>query len=603
MSNNANFNTNNQNKINFTHSNAVVLKCGEYKGYNGFVYDIIPAKVLVAFEEFRFFNYSDSEPELNTTFEFDDVEYTVVEFDNINKIVKVKYDKLILLNRKNLSIKNQKVKVKRGDFLNMQGRVKQMFPVNYRVTIEATGKSINSTNICTGLGNYKTECLSDEHLFFNDIVLKNGKYMQVDEVVGDNYHGQLFSGEKGKVSTNDILNFNGFELREQAERVRIETVFEDNVLPLDQECEIEDDKSDLEDDFEEPEQNEFVQEDSDKNNSSEPETMTLFRDTQRSGIMERKMTREEKDIYTTFNKMTNGLMINSVNFYDVCSNTIETVNILKNECKRIDIQDWKKSDEKYILACLVAAELIKSEYIFDQTTFIDNLMNCGVFTKNNINNSIFLRTYNCETFLNSYDLNSQTIKDLYKLKQYNKIVSQMLYNCSKVININLPLTTPKAPIEYIKLSEPHKEKHYVKNFVTQRDVLNGNITQNSKTVMWNKSSKELVCKWKNALFIKMSKEDNLHTRQVYEYIISNFENAAIIIKNQNNTFESKFDEIKFVELKKVFDKFLSNLKDVQSNLDTLKQTKIDTIKIDTDNLNKRRQDIELCNTLKQVKIN
>lgn len=525
----------------------------------------------------------------------------------IKSIVRVK-ESMCLTNGKN-------VKVKFGLYKNKSGDLVDIEEAYMNVNIEPIGKFITNHYIMKG-DKYAIEKILPSHVFYMDLQLKNGNYYQVN-----NYDGKIFTGiekvgnlfvektikrceiERMMCGFTIISSMEGVECEIDSEKIEkfsmelddIKETNEKNCEEIEQE--IEDSKDDIDYGVEMMETDDYVYDD------KQGEMKETFKDFERLGFAEKSFSKEEKEYMKMIEKCCEKVGdIDTNEKYDLLEKVSDAVKLLKDELVKREVTDWKNTDIKYVVACLIFRVYIKKSInvtIYDYKNFIGKLYDGGFLTKDSIMGSVFL--LQCEKSLDDsplklLELSNEKLmflKKNYKEKKYDEIINHMMEKCFKLMNVwfeNIEFGIKKVEMNWIPIAKPNTIRQYPKYFLTTNDIVNDKQFDTAKRLMWGPESKKLINIWKMSLNDKLKNESNDIVKKIYEFIIDNIENAPFVLKELEGS-DNKLDKLKYKELKRTFDIFTSKLKSYVEKKEDEKRCLLDRKKYEKVVLNQKREHI------------
>lgn len=541
----------------------------------------------------------------------DDVNY-IGNFGKLSRTIPeqylIKYKKTILVNNNSLIINEDKVTFKRGPYKNRTGVLKNLNSSNLVIEVDAIGKKISS-HIVKNNNSYKNRNIISDDLFFKDIELSNGNFFQVKECTENGFIG--IEKIKNNFVEREILNndksikklMSGFCIVNDRKVMS----FEKDTDQLEMEV-IEENESEDVDDDEENDEGSYNDDGGDKNDivfDSEVEMKQSFKDSERLEFVNRVLSKDDKNIMKLIEKCLVALSfsIESIKVYDVLESINDAIQKMKSELAKLGIIDWKTTDTKYIVACLVIYDILKNGYNFSKTSFnnfISKLFNTSFFKKNDITESMFIQSdehSKIETCFDLIRMNSQKkieMKKFYKLGNVFEIVKMMMENCNTILQKwfgPVILSCLDEDVELFPVCKKVKEN--TKKFLTTQDILNNNIVESADRVIWGPSTSKMISIWKSSLVKKCETEEDEKLKLVYKFVIDNFENAPFVLRNMDNNITNNLEILKYKELKRAFDTFVVKLKKFT---DRTNAEKIDKLKIKSDEKKtvlKRRNEIEM----------
>jgi hypothetical protein len=491
----------------------------------------------------------------------------------------VSIKRIVTVNKSMISSQGKRVKVERGLYKNKEGDLVNIESAYLNVEIEAlNNKKITNHYARLPNGNFEIRKIFTSDVFFIDLELMNGNYFQVEECYDTYYVGfERTSGEKKTISKVDIKTIMpGFTITDRELVCSFEKQTEEKFIldtietqenqenqEVDEEV-VETDNMDYENGFDE---NEKVAEQFENTEGQMKET---FRDMERSGFVQRSLSKDEKEYMKMIEKC--GSAIGDVpDSYVVLDKIIDAVKMMRSELEKISVVDWASSDVKYIVACLVSYEIMKTGYpmtIYEFRKYVQKLYDMNYLNKSSIANSGFVRCENLQTG-SSWKIIEMTsdekneFKRLYKNKKYDNLVKDVMERCHKILGVWFgPVTFSKenADLELFKVSESkHTAKAYPKYFLTTTDILNNVTSKDANKILWGPNSQKLVNTWKESLVKKLENENNKTVKCIYEFVKENIENAPFILPTLEKS-EDKLDKLKYKELKRAFEIFTEKLR-------------------------------------------
>lgn len=541
----------------------------------------------------------------------DDVNY-IGNFGKLSRTIPeqylIKYKKTILANNNSLIINEDKVTFKRGPYKNRTGILKNLNSSNLVIEVDAIGKKI-SKHIVKSNNFYKNRSIIPDDLFFKDIELTNGNFFQVKECTENGFIG--IEKVKNNFVEKEITNgdkiikklMSGFSIVNDRKIMS----FEKDTFQLEMEV-IEEENGKDEDEDEENDEGSY-NDDGDKDDivfDSEVEMKQTFKDSERLEFAQVVLSKDDKNIMKLIEKCLVALSfsIESIKVYDVLESINDAVKKMKSELAKLGIIDWKTTDTKYIVACLVIYDILKNGYNFSKTSFnnfISKLFNTSFFKKNDIIESMFIQSdekSKIETCFDLIRMNNQKkveMKKFYKSGNVFEIVKMMMENCNIILQKwfgPVILSCLDEDIELFPVCKKVREN--TKKFLTTQDILNNNIAESADRIIWGPSTSKMIKIWKTSLINKCENEKDETLKLVYKFVIDNFENAPFVLRNMsNNNNTNNLELLKYRELKRAFDVFIVKLKKFTDRADA---EKIDKLKIKSDEkekVSKRRNEIEM----------
>lgn len=489
--------------VNFEHSMDAMIVSGVNKGRQVEVRYVLPS------------NY---EVEIGVNYDIDStkrlekgeiIDHCVVLAEiGVNKYL-THCKKILFLYDKDINhIKDGIVMIKRGDYKGAMGRI-----IKY-----------NESKI-GALLNFSPIIINRSELFFNDVLLKNGRYFQVNRVeLGDGGLYRMYGFEFGYptekiITSNDIIEMSrGFKIaREEVRDIEEE---EETTFDFTGEEEMSEEETDEEEMGEEDE--EMGEEQMGETEEGE-EMRSAFTDRMR--VYEEKSLSKKKagyfDIVKKILEIRNIGIDDIGNIYDLVDEIENVLEKITNKLKIYNINfDMSTSliDLRMIIACMVAYRIVvKGMGLGSFKVYISELYEDKFFV-GNVMNSVLLNApevFNCSNL-------KKTRIELQKI--------EMLMICfDKEIQSLLNYQIRFDAIRPIDLSETGdlialKRKPNVfskRKFSTMEDIRKGEIPVGAKKMVWS---------GKQMLKIKRIKEKLKNKSGVDKYIYENIVNSPLLLK-------------------------------------------------------------------------
>ena len=358
----------------------------------------------------------------------------------------IKYKKIITVSMSSLIITGEKVLFRRGCYKNKVGILKNVNGSNFVIELDANGKKVSS-HLVKNKDNdgYKITTINPEDLFFKDIELSFESYFQVLYCTDDGFFG--VEQTKNNFVEREILNLDikrmmpGFGIVSDTKTMFYKN--NDGEFEMDT---IMEDASKGDEEEEEVQEGTYNDEgDRDIVYESEVEMKQTFKDSDRLEFVHRILTKEDKSIMKLIEKclVSLGVPTDSIKIYEVLEKTNNSVEKMKLELKKLSVNNWKTTDVKYMISCLVIYEIIRSGYNFSKgnfENFITKLYDTSFFKKSDIIESIFVNVEKgeykgecCFDWIKMDDIKKVEMKSYYKSGKTIEIIKMMIENCNIIL--------------------------------------------------------------------------------------------------------------------------------------------------------------------------
>lgn len=492
--------------VNFEHSIDAMIVSGVNKGRQVEVRYVLPA------------NY---EVEIGVNYDIDSskrlekgeiINHCVVLAEiGVNKYLTHCKKFLFLYDRDIKHIRDGIVMIKRGDYKGVMGRV-----IKY-----------NESKI-GALLNFSPIIINRSDLFFNDVLLKNGRYFQVNRVeLGDNGLYRMYGFEFGyqnekMVTSNDIMEMSqGFKIAQKEVRdIEEETTFDFSG---------EEETGEEETGEEEIGEEEIGEEETDEQmgETEEGEEMrSAFTDRMR--VYEEKSLSKKKAVYYDIVKKI--LEIKNIGIDDIGNNydlLDEIENVLEKITNKLKIYninfDMSRSliDLRMIIACMVAYKIVvKGMGLGSFKMYISELYEDKFFV-GNVMNSVLLNApevFNCSNL-------KKTRIELQKIEMlmicFDKEIQSLLNYQIRFDEIRPRDLSDLGDTSDLIALKRKPNIFSKRKFSTMEDIRKGEIPVGAKKMVWS---------GKQMLKIKRIKEKLKNKSGIDKYIYENIVNSPLLLK-------------------------------------------------------------------------
>lgn len=520
--------------------------------------------------------------------------------------------------------------VKCGEFKNKIGKLFKLHENHFTVTLDANGRRINRITYSHDNTTVTRDILKSD-LFNIDLVLKTGKFFKIEKIVSktplvlSGYEYLQKEKDEKVIYENeiDVMYFKLVEKKvckysnvEETEHVEdLEKGKDKKEFVLDEIVEMEEHEEYEEDDDEIEIDNYNEYEDKSHNEVEAVEMKSTFKDAGRLNVMEEKISEKDNEVLKMIEKCKKSLEYDTEKTFDIIEKVHRCVEMFKLDLLKLKNMEntnsknvkntelIKKTDYTFIIFMFLLYDLVKSGYIMNRSfdDYIEKLYNDGYLKGTFITGSIFLRKDKMDTSSTVYsniqmsDTEYDTTKELLKKKKHLSVLKIMVKNCDKMIQIMFGKVTfnYNYSIEYIPIIRNNKFRDYPKYFITSKDLISKNISKDAKHIL----NSPLMNKWVSELRKKEKNIENPKTKEIYRYIITNFYKAPIILKD----VDIKSD-IKYMELERVYNKYVSKLDIHLKEKDILRKKKMDVKSKESMKILLSRRQNELSYMLSSAKL-
>ncbi len=504
-------------KTTIQHSDSVVLKKGQYKGYYGNVLKFFPTQYNVRVGK-------------------DIVRLTKQEFDKKDEV---------------------KVVVMKGKFKGEKGEIVKKFHKHLEIFVEALGRKI-SKHMVTDKGDYIERDIYPSDVFFADILLKDGAYIQVVSVDGDKISG-FKNGQAEKIYSlkNDVEKF-GKNFKFEKDMYEEEEVVSE--LPDFVYDEVE----------EEVPQPKMIE---------EQEFKSSYKDKERVEVEHEPLSKTQESMKTKIEKLYSYMKEPfSGDIYTMVGNVDDVVKVMKKLLKNASIKEWVKNDVNYIISVIVYRNLLRTNKKMQKSNFI-GVLEKKKFVKNDF--SMFLKSGWTDLVKDE-----ESVKDGFSAAE--RFVDSVLgktgnssTDVSEILKV-FPLTKEVKTIEKKTMTIPG----LIKN--------NGKVDVYTKVLLWGEKYLPLLNEYKEKTKEKMDTVKESDKKKLM-YIFSNLEQAPIVLRDYPDNEYSK-------HLMKMWNNLYQNLENEYQECLTEKTTSQTNLEQQRQILKERRQDIATERSMKGLSI-
>lgn len=527
-----------------------------------------------------------------------DKKYTEFYGNNGRLLRRIGKQHVILFNRfiifkKSMTkhLENDFFLVKAGIYKNKIGKLVKTYENNFSVTLNTNGKKLSDFYVKNG-DEYICKKIVKDDLFYIDIILKSGKYIEVKEYSQNLYVGKEFQTNVQRTIRLDEIEILDLQIREKTKKEETkeetkEEINEEEFTNKNEICDnvLEEKRENQEDEDDEKEIDQYDDEFVENNievEIFEVEMKSGFKDSARLNTMEKKLSEKDNDILKTIEKCKRSFEYDTENTYAIIDKVNECINLFKTDLLKIskakNTDLVKKTDYTFIVALLVLYDLVKSGFTMQKSfnDYIEKLYNDGYLKGTFISGSIFLRKDKTEQLFISNIFSKiqmteseyNSTKELLKKKKHLNVLKIMVNNCDKLLQdiFGKIVFNYDNKIEYIPIIRNDIKYNYPKYFITSKDLVSNNISSKSTHILHG----PLINKWIAGLREKQKKINDQEKKNIYKFIIDNFYKAPIILNNVDIS-----SDIKYIELQRVYSKFVSKVDIHLKEKDIVRKKKIE----------------------------
>jgi hypothetical protein len=511
--------------VSFKHSIYGVIKSGGYKGKEVEIREYYPPKYEVMVDKRGYISVGKNMKVGDKIMDCEIISEVEKSGDIYKYLVSCK--KTVLFSKKNIKINGDKVTIIRGEMKGEIGKLVNEHKGKLLVNFDAEGARI-------------MRFMEIDDIFYTDILLKSGKYFQVNRIELDRekkykIYGEELGGKSKVISMSDIK-----KMMPGMDIIGDKKVVEDKIGE-----EVEYISEDISEDTNEEGSEEGSE---DEIYDTIEETRPSYKDIERTEIITQQLNFIQRGYYDMIKMILdiNGESIDNINAYEIIDNIDVVVNKLNKMIKNTNINfdiSGSKIDMKILVSLLVAYEIQKGELIFEgYQNYIKNLFDRNFFytTLDELMVSFLLRKDNT-----IFKCDNKVLREFYKSKRYYNIIENIVLCFNDVLrtilDIPMDLKTMKSSVVDIERVERiEKDK---KRLITIEDILRDQIVIDAKRILWSPEGEKVVNDFKD-LLMKSSKtvdgemkmevdvkrisilEDK---RGLYKYVYDNLDVAPMVL--------------------------------------------------------------------------
>lgn len=496
----------------------------------------------------------------------------------------VSYNKLLQFKPNMIEIQNDKsfAKVKSGPYAKKVFKIEKYNLAHLKVILSSNGRTIESQliKIIDSHGNSTniTSPIYPKHVFYVDMLLKNGNLAECIKIIGTNSLGRkleinekiddVTSGPtfiKKTITecelTSDSLCIPNFELLngfrfidyedQDQDQVKYQVQDKDRYKNLNETNEMLHINEEIEQethdqpDFE-TEEHDYGQEkqEQQEENAGEiiydnDEAKNSFKDFERTYFKEKMLTATQNALKTKINNVSKLLQHQDINDLEILKKVENVINCVKNISKTTIKLDTD-TNIKFIITCILMYDMLNYGFNFDIDASLKKLFSLKSKTTyfniqdiTNIENNVFITIDLPEEFF-------KNITELKKSKNYTEIIKMLLLHADKIIqkclgiNVNLfnkfsfdeskLISLGKRSREDEEILAVKKIKEGLKKYVSYKNILNNSSLPEIETPIEWSNYKYIIDAYKLSL-------EKKEPRKKYEYIIQNIYRIPFALKN------------------------------------------------------------------------
>lgn len=508
----------------------------------------------------------------------------------------IKHEKFITGTKKEIKMTKQQIEqeaqksnfkyfgvVKSGPYSGQRLQVLDYTPSHLSVTLSTNGRRITSHVIRkrTKDGEYiidefdnpvfETSLIMPSHVFYLDLLLKNGNYAQVNKILpNDNISitekdADSRSYLQREISQDEIqelqpgFKFSGEKMPIQQEELFVQGPSQEETTDLEQQTYDDEGESDSQEvDYATSPIDDIEVEEEQPQKAS-------FKDTQRTTIEQRELTKQEKSIKDESQRILKLLKVHdeSIDVYSSMDTVLNLVNMIKNKLKAINFTGdlTVTSNIKFIMVCIVLYELVKTGFDKNMDSVITMLFPSYFTIKDiqgqSMNENIFLMKWEDNLSQEKIDAAISKIRE-YRQREsdYPKIVKEILKNADIILQgilglhvniieraqVNLeelipvginPVTGRRFKDEALERDLQRGREASIKlrsQMVTVEDLLNDRqLPEQEVAITWAKINEPIIEKFKQEVQKKADTQVSL--KQDYIYIKNNLVRAPFALRD------------------------------------------------------------------------
>jgi hypothetical protein len=555
----------------------------------------------------------------------------------------IKHEKFILGQKKEIKMTKQQIAnqeqsrfrffgtVKSGPYSGQRLEVMDYTPSHLAVTLSTNGRKITSHVVRkrTKDGNYiidefnnpvfETSMIVPTDVFYLDLLLKNGNYAQVNKILPN---GNISVTEKDETRTYSQREVSQDEIQELqpgfkfSGKEKVDIQQEDIFVqgPTKESSELQEQTYDDDEDSDSQELD-YSSSPVDEEVPEEEEYKASFKDTQRTTIEQRELTKQEKSVKDEIASILKLLRLNdeSIDLYATMDTIMNIVKILTKKLKSINYTTDLSvtSNMKFIMVCIVLYELIKTGFDKNMNTVISILFPSYFSIKDiqaqSMNENIFLMKWDDNLSQERIDEAIAKIRD-YRQREndYPKIIQEIIINADIVLQgilglhvnimeraaLNFGDLIPVGinPVTGRRFKDEEHEQALARGreanirlrsqIVTVDDLLSDKpLPQTEVSVMWAKINEPIIEKFKQE--VQKKADSQVALKQDYIYIKNNLYRAPFAIRDDimKPTVRKAFDGIYKTLLATIIKQNVKAEKSLKRQRDEQEQVRINRARI------------------------
>lgn len=525
---------------------------------------------------------------------------------------------------KNIKTQNGQKSIRVGEHYFPVKHVKKL-PAKISVFVDSIGKKVSEIMDKTG-DRYIVRPIYPNDVFYMDLELKNGNTFEVKDVRYDTHDKitEIIGLEKNsnnyEPKTIQLVDINqqlpGFSFTKQfsqsSNKMIDEQQFTDEAPDEATFSTNEDDEDSDDATFSDNGYDNEQESEQEGEQEGEQEYKSSFKDNERSSMTRQYLTKDEKNVQQSIQKILTLLGINSdeVNVYQLIEQSSESVAKIKETVKeKLKWDKWIKQDETFVNMVLVFFEVVKNGYghLFGLNPieyYVSTFAKAKLIKKDYIKSSVFIQN----NWTQNIKVDNNVISAFMKDKNYFELYKIIFNNCKAYLmqllqlpDIELKTLHEQEMNNLVPLGLDRHKKHEKKLMYGSELAQGIPIPDTATHIYWGPQYTKLLSKFKNALAEKVNNSSNDETRLVYDFIIEHIEQAPFEIKRLENILATQkhlvIDRKKLNKLKSVWNQLLGLITKHYKRLEEKKRESLKDYHSEQERVRKRRQEISERNNV------
>jgi ribosomal protein L24 len=461
------------------------------------------------------------------------------------------------------------VSIQRGSFSGKDGVIVSVREPELTVYLDAVGRKVSKHSVRVG-DTFIERAIHPRDVFYIDLRLKDGNFFQVTKLNDDSIEGTMKSKDYHPMKINwDAVESTqpGFKIYSTETLNVTDVELKDNVFVHDN-TENTSNTEELDDieDTDNPEITDDIEPEVTIEDPQDQVYTASYKALQETIQKHNPPSKHELRIKSHIDTILKHFGGYDINVFNVIKQVIQAEMSIKQLIKNsleIDSSFWKSSDEKFITACLVLYEIIRTGYNNTMVgDYIRLLIESKYFNKKDISESIFSNN----GWTDLFKVDKQFLKNLQNENQVFSVLRLLFDNCNAVMQkwfgpVILDSDFTVQLSDFIPLGGVRKLE-VPRVMISIREFIKNDYPDSANKILFGPAYANIIDLYKTKLMELVNKDTNNTTKTVYTYILENLERAPFALKDLKRQLEKNkldIDKKKYKKLSQVWNTMFTEI--------------------------------------------